>query len=366
MNPTLGRIERYVIGQVLIGLGAALAIVAFVVVLIDFVDLSRSLAGKAEVGFLTELGLAALKSPSVILQLLPFVFLFGVLAAFVTLNRRGELVAIRAAGVSAWRFITPAALVALLLGVIALVALNPLAAAMDAGFERGRTAVSPDDTPTTRHIWLRQGDAHTQVIIGAASRTGVGGVLLKDTSLFVYTLDDDGSLNFARRIEASQARLMKGYWRLTDARDATPGARAVRYSTLSIPSNLNDRTAMERYASPQSMSLWTLPRAITRIEEAGFSATTYRLRFQQLLATPLLYTAMTILAAAFSLKLTRLGGLTTLAGAGVASGFAFFFLDEFSASMAKADVIPPFAAAWAPPILALLSAFTLLFYTEDG
>ncbi len=191
-------------------------------------------------------------------------------------------------------------------------------------------------------------------------------MLLKDTSLFVYTLNDHGGLDFARRIEASQARLMKGYWRLTDARDATPGSQAVHYATLSIPSNLNDRTAMERYASPQSMSVWTLPQAIARIEEAGFSATTYRLRFQQLLATPLLYAAMTMLAAAFPLKLARLGGLTAMAGAGVGSGFAFFFLDQLSASMAKADVIPPFAAAWAPPILALLSAFTLLFYTEDG
>ncbi len=102
-----GRIERYVVAQSLIGLGAAVAVLGAVVVLIDFVELSRNLAGKTDIGFLTTLGLALLKSPSVILQLLPFVFLFGVLAAFVTLNRRSELVAIRAAGVSAWRFIAP-------------------------------------------------------------------------------------------------------------------------------------------------------------------------------------------------------------------------------------------------------------------
>jgi len=204
------------------------------------------------------------------------------------------------------------------------------------------------------------------VIIGAAARTGVGGVALKNTSFFVYTLNADGAPAFARRIEAAQARLTKGLWRLTNAREVTPGGRAVVYPALSIPSNLDDRTALERFASPQSISFWTLPTAIARIEEAGFSAVNYRLRLQQLLAAPVMFAAMSILAAAFSLKLTRLGGLAGLALVGVGCGFAVFFTDQLSASLARAEMAPPFVAAWTSPILALLSAFTLLFYTEDG
>ena len=131
---------------------------------------------------------------------------------------------------------------------------------------------------------------------------------------------------------------------LSDAREATPGAQAQHYDRISIPSNLDDRTAMERYASAQSMSFWTLPRAIARIEEAGFSAVSYRLRLWQLLAAPVLYAAMAILAAAFSLKLSRLGGLTTLAGIGVGAGFAVFFFNELCGSLARADVLAPVVA----------------------
>ena len=365
MRFRLGRIERYVLGHSLAGVGAAAALLSAVVLLIDFVDLSRTLGGRADVSFLTELGLTLLKSPSVIVQLAPFIFLFGVLGAFVDLNRNSELIAVRALGVSAWRFILPAAAAAFALGLATLAVLNPLAAVMNSAFESVRASVSPQDGQA-RTIWLRQGDAHTQVIIGAAARTGVGGVALKDASLFVYTVDEQGDLEFSHRIEAAKARLMKGYWLLTDARDATPGGKAVRYASLSIPSNLDDRTALERFASPQSMSFWTLPGAIERIEEAGFSAVSYRLRLQQLLAAPLLFAAMSILAAAFSLRLTRLGGLAILAGTGVATGFIFFFFNQLCASLAQAEVVPPFAAAWTPPILALLSAFTLIFYTEDG
>ena len=75
---------------------------------------------------------------------------------------------------------------------------------------------------------------------------------------------------------------------------------------------------------------------------------------------------MSILGAAFSLRLMRLGGLAVLTSSGVALGFVIFFFNELCGALGKADVIPPLLAAWAPPILALLSAFTLLCYTEDG
>ena len=67
-----------------------------------------------------------------------------------------------------------------------------------------------------------------------------------------------------------------------------------------------------------------------------------------------------------TLKLRRLGGLAVLAASGVSLGFVFYFFNQFAGALGKAEVIPVFAAAWAPPLLALLSGLTLLCYTEDG
>ena len=114
------------------------------------------------------------------------------------------------------------------------------------------------------------------------------------------------------------------------------------------------------------MPFWSLPGVIARTEKAGFSATAYRLQFDQLLATPFMFAGMSVLAAAFSLRLVRLGGLARLAASGAALGFAIFFLNQLCNSLGRADVIPTFFAALTPPLLALLSGFTLLCYTEDG
>ncbi|HUH10300.1 MAG TPA: LptF/LptG family permease, partial [Brevundimonas sp.] len=167
MRIRLGRIERYVLVQQLRALAVALAVISALVMLIDFVEVSRGLNSSGELSGARIFGLVLLKSPSVIIQLLPFVFLFGTLAAFVGLNRRSELIAMRAAGVSAWRFVLPAAACALVLGVLSVTVFGPMAAAGDGLWqrERGRISGSTPGSDAQQAVWLREGDAARQMII---------------------------------------------------------------------------------------------------------------------------------------------------------------------------------------------------------
>lgn len=364
----LGIVERYVLQHTLRALGVALLVISAVIALVDFVELSRDVGARADLGFGALLGLTLMKSPSTILTLLPFAFLFGTLGAFVTLNRRSELIAMRAAGVSAWRFIFPAAGAAFAIGVLTVVALNPAAAWLNTQFETGRSrALDNYLTDAPREVWLRQGDGRTYTVIRAQSRrVDEGTVTLNGVSLFIYTANAQGAQRFSRRIEAEQARLIGGRWVLSGAREASPGAVAVRYDQLSLPTNISGRAAMERAAGPLEVPFWRLPFVIGQLERSGFASTAYRLQLDQLLATPVLFAAMTVLAAAFSLRLIRMGGLAAMTAAGVTLGFAFFFFNALCGALGGADILPTAAAAWAPPLVALLSGFTLLVYTEDG
>ena len=363
----LGRIERYVLVQQARSLAIALAVIAALIMLIDFVEISRGVGSDVDLSGARILALMALKSPQVILQLLPFVFLFGTLAAFVGLNRRSELIAMRAAGVSAWRFVLPAAGAALIFGVVTVTALGPLAASADGLFQRERSRLSGSaaGAAADQAVWIREGDDARQIVIRAARQDRASARLLGVT-FFIYTNDARGLRTFSERIDAASATLANGSWRLVDAVGAQAGQRAVRYSSLSLPSSLADDEAFERFARPQSTPFWSLPAQVARVEAAGFSSTAYRLRLQQLLATPLMFAAMSILAAAFSLRLMRLGDLARMSAAAVVLGFGFFFVNQAASAFGSAEVIPPWLAAWLPPLLTALAAFTLLFYTEDG
>ena len=176
----LGRLQVYVLTRTLAGLISALVVIASVVMLIVFVELSRAYGGRGEVGFVRLVELMLLQAPSTSSCCCCRSFsCSGTMGAFVTLNRRSELIAMRAAGVSAWRFIFPAAGAALLIGVLDVAVLNPIAAELNGRYEDAKTAIDEGQAgrETNSAIWLRQGDEHTQIVIHAQSHDMQGGVV---------------------------------------------------------------------------------------------------------------------------------------------------------------------------------------------
>src|SRR5262245_16424458 len=104
--------------------------------LLDYIELicRSGTRIQATLGILLEM--AALKLPRTAQEVLPFAILFGTMLAFWRLTRNHELVVARAAGVSVWQFLTPALLVALLIGVVAVTVFNPAASLMEAAYEK--------------------------------------------------------------------------------------------------------------------------------------------------------------------------------------------------------------------------------------
>ena len=78
----LGQIERYVLVQQARSLGIALGVIAALIMLIDFVEISRGVGSDDDLSGARIVGLMLLKSPQVIIQLLPFVFLLLLRARF--------------------------------------------------------------------------------------------------------------------------------------------------------------------------------------------------------------------------------------------------------------------------------------------
>jgi lipopolysaccharide export system permease protein len=333
--------------------------------LIDFVSISNDVGARVDISPAAVARLTLMKSPAVLLVLAPFMFLFGSLAAYVTLNRRSELTAMRAAGVSAWRFIFPAAATAVFCGVVSTALVNPIAARLDARYEAERGDYMKDYLPgaAPKDVWLREGHGRDQVVVHAKSHTDLS---LKGVSAFFYRTDDQGGPQFQQRIEAKEAKFSPGGLMLTDVDSSRPGGFEEHSGSMTLPLLFRDPSVLLGAGATDQISFWKLPGAIKRAREAGLTSTAYQIQLQQLFAAPVLYAAMAVLAAAFSLRLMRLGGLAGMAGSGVAIGFAFFFFNALCGALGRSGVIPTYAAAWAPPAVALLSALSLLCYTEDG
>jgi lipopolysaccharide export system permease protein len=371
VNPWRGsKLETYIVKLYLTALLMSLGVVASLIFLIDFVDISKSLGVRGDLNSFSVLMLVLLRSPNTILILLPFVFLSASLVTFVSLNRRSELIAMRASGVSAWRFIMPSAGLSFFLGLTTITVFNPLASVLGGNYDRMKASIEQADLKMDQTLFLRQGDENElgerkQVVIRAGAYSAIA-AQLKDVSFWVYSIGENDIPVFLERIDAKEAYLRNGYWQLKNAYDAVAGEQAKFYDVLTIPSSLKPDKAFRRLVTPESSPFWRLPSIIAQTEASGFTSTDYRLKLHQLLATPLLFAAMAALGAVFSLRLMRLGGIARLIIYGSGLGFLIFFISQILSSMGKAQVIPVELAGWAPALLALLSAASLLVYTEDG
>jgi lipopolysaccharide export system permease protein len=135
---------------------------------------------------------------------------------------------------------------------------------------------------------------------------------------------------------------------------------------VTIPTLINRQALFERARSPDGVSVWDLPGLIASASEAGLATERYQLRLHRLLALPLTLLAATLIAAAATLRLHRLGGAAAFALAGGLAGFLMFFLQEVLGSLGATGALPPATAAWAAPALTALLAMSYIASTEDG
>jgi lipopolysaccharide export system permease protein len=247
---------RYIIARVFGGVLIALIGVLACILLIDLVEQMRTVGTRTDISLLDALRLTLLKTPMLVEQTLPFVVLAGTMGAIIALNRGSELVAMRAAGISAWRFLTPSAFVGIVLGVIAVTALNPLGAFLYQQFEAEKQdALSQTLSASGENgVWIRQGDDEGQVVIHARS-VDPSGTRLQGATFMFFEVQQD-ALRFTRRIQAATAELKPGFWQLTDLTEATPGGRPVRQTHLAIPTTLDATELINRFVNPATLSFW--------------------------------------------------------------------------------------------------------------
>ncbi len=366
MRFLFSRLGRYVFGRVLTGIAIALIAVLASILTIDLVEQMRTVGTRTEISLLEALRLTLLKTPMLVEQTLPFVVLAGVMMAIIGLNRSSELVAMRAAGVSAWRFLTPSVFAGVVLGILTITALNPLGAHLFQLFEAEKQdALSPAaQAASEAGVWIRQGDDHGQIVIHADTVDPTGATLRGATFMFFERQQD--ALRFARRIRAETAELRPGFWQLTNLVEATPGGRPMRHTHLAIPTTLDETEMIDRFVTPASLSFWQLPPFIREARDAGFAPTRYELKWQSLLAYPLLLAAMAGLGAAFSLQLQRLGNLARWGAAGIGIGLFLFFYSQLAGAFAMTQAVPAAVAAWSAPLAGLCIALSMVAFMEDG
>ncbi len=340
-----------------------------IVALVDFVELLRRSADKEGVPFHILVEMIILKTPYMGMRLIPFAVLIGSMIALMRLTRTSELVVARASGVSVWQFLAPAIALVFVIGVVFVTVFNPVSAAMLSRYEQlenryltGRMsllAVSPSG------LWLRQMESQNPIIkeyIIHAQRVSQKDMQLSDVIVFIF---GENSL-FLGRLDAGSARLENGSWKFSDVTYSRLGQPPEKSPTFELKTELTVNQIQDSFASPMTLSFWSIPSFISMLETAGFSALRHKVYWHSLLSSPFFLCAMVLIAATFSLRMPRRGGIAMLVGVCIMTGFGIHFLSDLITALGQSGSLPVLLAAWAPPIVGIMVGTGLLLHFEDG
>ena len=360
------RLSMYLGRSFLFAYLAAISVLAGLTFFKDLVSYGRDAADKSDLTFDVVLEMAALLVPMSIEKMTPLALLAGGMVTMWRLTRNNELVAVRAAGISVWQFLAPAVMVAVLAGAFILGLVNPLGSV---GLVRHNVLYSTHINSKDRvfkvssvGVWLREVDEDGATVIHADRATSVDGVSLSQATAILF--DADGT--FQVRIDAESATLGDGRWRFADAVMKRPKGRDEPHEFIDLKTGLTAARIQDSVAEPEAISFWRLPEVIKLTEGAGFTAVRYRIHWNALLASPLLFCAMMLLAATFSLRAPRRGGTMKLITAGILAGFCVELLKYVMVTLGNFGQIPVMLAAWTPAVAASMFAIAALFHVEDG
>ncbi|MFL6736176.1 MAG: LPS export ABC transporter permease LptG [Sphingomonas sp.] len=303
----------------------------------------------------------ALRIPLLVSRFLPFSVLLGTLIAFVGLNQNSEVVAMKAAGLSAHQILAPLVLASIGIAA-ALFAFNEgvvvnSARVVNAWSDNDYKPIPPS-SGILSDVWLLEGDdlVRAGIVAGRGPR-----MILHRVTIY----DRTGGV-LQRVINADSATPASGGWLLHGVQGYNASQNVIRrFPQMHALAGVTPNQFTIAKVDPNALDYWTLKQRIAELEAAGRPTDEPRAGLAHKISQPLSILLMPLLAAVAAFGLARSGQVMVRAVLGMALGFAYFVADNFSLAMGNAGAYPPVIAAWAPFLLFLLIGEAVLVRTEE-
>ena len=358
-SPRVGRgptdsthiLDRYLIREFLAFVGIGLGVAAALYVIVDLGDtLNRFLRVKPPLLYIIEHFVYRL--PAALHQGLPVIMLVATIFLFLSLSRFHELTAMKAAGISLYRVSAPVLLMGLSFAVSAMLfqelflpRLNELGEEVDRVKIRGQL---PRHLQSRQRLWLRSADSRFYRVELLSPQTN---------DLYgVTVLEVDRQFRLLNRLDARQAHWTESGWELSDGafREIEAGGTVqtvpFTLTALNLTEEIDEFTRIHK--DFESMSYWELRDYVARLEAAGFQAKKYLVALYSKLSFPLVNLVMVLVAIPFALQSPR-GGRLFGVGLAIAIMAGYLVVHYVALAFARADLLPPFVAAWTANVIFL-------------
>jgi lipopolysaccharide export system permease protein len=341
---------------------AVLVMLVLVLQMLDLLGESGKILGYPGNGEAELWTYVSLRTPQLIARFLPYSVLLATIITLATLNQNSEVIAMKAAGMSAHQVLAPLILTALVVSAFSFAfnerivtrATATLVAWSDAEF-----GPIPADSGVRSNVYFADGPD----ILTAQRLTGSGANIVMEGVTFYHR---DEKVMIERQIRSPRASFAGPGWKLEKPVEFdVQQASSKDIPDLVVAPGITPGQVAISGVNADAQNVFELSKSIDLLDSAGRRTAELKGKWWHKFSGPLSAVLMPLLGAVAAFGLARSGQLFIRAIIGMALGFAYFVFDNAALAMGNFGGYPPLLAAWAPFMLFALVGETVLIRTEE-
>jgi lipopolysaccharide export system permease protein len=351
----LKSINRYIINEYIKSLFVVIAVMLSIILLINLLDEFNFFKSKKDLKFIFFIIFTILKIPNVLINLFPFIVLFGGIVFYLKIYNHNEVISLRVMGYSNIQIILIPALTSFVIGYIIVFLIVPFSSSMLRYYEDLRSEYN--DTKNLvfvneTGIWILDKNEKEKNII-RIEKINKDLSVLNGITIYSY----DASNNFIKRIDAADGNVNEKNWLLNKVNIISANKKNNKenyVNNYNYISNLNINELKSIYKNTETTSLLDIHKEMLILEDKGYSTIDLRIRYQKLISFPIYLLAMSILSGLMIINLGKTSNYLKYGTYGVILSIMIYFLNDLSITIAKSGIISVDFSVWIPIFLIIL------------
>jgi lipopolysaccharide export system permease protein len=351
----LKSINRYIINEYIKSLFIVIAVMLSIILLINLLDEFNFFKSKKDLKFIFFIIFTILKIPNVLINLFPFIVLFGGIVFYLKIYNHNEVISLRVMGYSNIQIILIPALTSFVIGYIIVFLIVPFSSSMLRYYEDLRSEYNETKNlvfVNETGIWILDKNEKEKNIIRIEK-------ISKDYSVVsqITIYNYDSSNNFIRRIDATEGFIKDKNWQLNKVHIISSNKKNNKENYINnynYVSNVNINELKNVYKNTDTTSFLDINKEMSILEDKGYSTIDLRIRYQKLISFPIYLLAMSILSGLMIINLGKTSNYLKYGSYGVIISTIIYFLNDLSITIAKSGIISVDFSVWIPIFLIIL------------
>ena len=359
-------ITKYLIKEFCFSLMIFFLIFSSLIILINFIDEIFFLKEKNVIENLISktLILCLIKTPSMLLNILPFIFLFSGIFFFIKLLKLNEVSPINFSGLSNKFIILVPAIFAFFLGLLFIMIITPVSSELTKYYEGiKRKYISNDNLiiMSKTGLWVRDKGQQNTLIIRANRIDNQNFERLENVSIYKFNNKDNKLLE---RIDGDYAEITGFNWVIVNAHKTT-GDDNYHKKKIIYKTTINFEKLKNFYINPDTFSFWNILDELNEIKERGYLGQELKVTYNKYLSLPLFLFSMVIISTLFTIRNSSYASNFVNIFFGMFAGIVIYFFMDLSIALGKSGKIPLELSVWAPTLIILFTSVYIISNEND-